>query len=202
MLVLCHLVIISTLLNIIHQKSYCVFESNSDPFTVKNISKYVIYVEISIEAFGQKNCDIWFCHPVLSFILLRRFQNSEIYIMHRDVILRPYSTALPTVGMWCIPSTTGVFNNVSQCLIHHADDSSEVQKHSGERHWTGGQEGRESNTHRDPKIRTRLFQLANEQRTHWAKERAQGHCQSEEKGERGRHKSKRQRSSITCFWGS
>lgn len=51
---------------------------------------------------------------------------------------------------------------MSQCLIHHADDSSEVQKHSGERHWTGGQEGRESNTHRDPKIRTRLFQLANE----------------------------------------
>ena len=88
-----------------------------------------------------------------------------------------------------------------KCLIHYTDDSLEVQKHSGEWHRTGGKEGRESNTHRDPKIRTGLFQLANEQRIHWAKERAQGHCRSKGKGQRGRHWSKKPRSLITCLEG-
>lgn len=57
-------------------------------------------------------------------------------------------------------------------LIHHADYTFEVQKHSEGQHRTDGEEGRESNTHKRPKDKDRApFQLAAEQRTHWAKER-------------------------------
>ena len=45
-------------------------------------------------------------------------------------------------------------------------------------------EGNRTHTQR-PKDKDRApFQLATEQRTHWAKERTLGHCQSEGKGER------------------
>lgn len=42
-------------------------------------------------------------------------------------------------------------------VIHHADYTFEVQKHSEGQHRTDGEEGRESDTHKDPKIRTGLY---------------------------------------------
>lgn len=71
---------------------------------------------------------------------------------------------------------------MSKHVIHHADDTSEVQKHSEGQNRTDGVEGRESDAHKDPKIRTGLYFSWTLNKAHTL---GKGHCQSEESGGEG-----------------
>lgn len=74
---------------------------------------------------------------------------------------------------------------MSKHVIHHADDTFVVQKHSEGQNWTDGVEGRESDAHKDPKIRTGLYFSWTLNKAHTL---GKGHCDTaslRNQGERG-----------------